>query len=590
MTVVFWFAMGLSVLAGNAPLDPIVPQLIQMGAGESTVTADAEFDPTVAVAGEPALFRLVVTAHAESAAQPDTIPVPAGLTVRAGGSSMGLAINGRGLQFRTTFLYWVTARQPGVYHLPAFTISANSRQVPVPAQTLLVVPPGSPEAVRPAKLTVEVPPGTYYVGQKIMLPVVLRDPGDNSVYGINGTKGEGNDFIFDSGMGQQSRSMRDYGGKPVSAIIDRLAAIPVRDGELTLTAQAVVYCRGTRHLQEAMPGYQPVFESQPATVRVKHLPKGELPGFTGLIGHFAVAAPVATPPGVRAGDPLDLAVTVTGEGNLDRLLPPPLADTADWQVFPATPDVNAPAAIEQRRSNTFHYTLIPRRAGTLATPVIPFSYFDPDRTAYFDLTIPSIMVTVLPPAGVPAAAAAPAAPPALPEAAPPAVLPELARQPVHFGGAGLPWSERTGFRAGQLVPAALFLGLWGWDRRRRYLAAHPEVGRRARALRGLQRQRRAMRQAAERGDAAAFTSAAVDALREAGAPVDAANPQALVGEDILAALPEGAVRSAAEPLVRPLFAAVERMNYRGEAPAPAAVFARQAELEELLEYLRRRLC
>ena len=99
-----------------------------------------------------------------------------------------------------------------------------------------------------------------------------------------------------------------------------------------------------------------------------------------------------------------------------------------------------------------------------------------------------------------------------------------------------------------------------------------------------------MRQAAERGDAAAFTSAAVDALREACAPVDAANPQALVGEDILAALPEGAVRSAAEPLVRPLFAAVERMNYRGEAPAPAAVFARQAELEELLEFLRRRLC
>ena len=45
---------------------------------------------------------------------------------------------------------------------------------------------------------------------------------------------------------------------------------------------------------------------------------------------------------------------------------------------------------------TVTYTLIPLSEKAQATPAIPFSYFDPRREAYLDLTIPAQSVTVEP--------------------------------------------------------------------------------------------------------------------------------------------------------------------------------------------------
>ena len=577
--------------AGNS-VDPIVQQLVQMGQGEGAVMADAELEPGVTVPGEPVLLRMIVTAHPESAAQPEQLPLPPGLSYRMGGTTTSVAMTGQGIQFRTTFLGWITANAPGLYTIPAFTISANSRMVRVPAQTLRVVAAGSPEAAAAAqapRMSVEVPAGkTFYVGQKVTLPVLLQDPGDNSVFGLTALKGEGNDFVFDGENGRQSRAMRNLGGRTVSVLTEWMSAVPVREGELPLVVQAVVFCRGGRHLQEILPGYQPLFESLPVSVRVRHLPKGELPGFTGLIGRFSVDPPQLTAASGRAGEPVELAVTVHGEGNLDRLVPPPAGDENDWQVVPAVPDSAPPNLIEQRGANTFRYTLVPRRAGRLATPRIPFSYFDPDKGTYADLTIPPVFFQADPAAGgVPMAvqAAAPAASPA----GPGNVWPELAPEPRHFGAVSVPVSERAIFYWVNLGLAAGFLFWWGWDERRRYLAAHPEVLRRARARRELRQWERQLRAAAARGDATGFARAAVGALREGCAPVSAATAEALVGEDVVRGLPRELAGPEAEAAVRGLFGAVERWQYRGETPRPA-VFAWRGELDKLLEGLRRRLC
>ena len=593
-----WLAGGLPLRAqvppgnvGNTPMDPTISQLVRMGAVEGAVTADAEFDPPMATVGQPVIFRLVVTASPESAAAPEKIVAPPELEIRAGGSGHTIGFNNMGTQFRTTFIFWVTARAAGTFTIPAFTVSANSRAVPVPEKTLTVLPAGTAGMVRAPRVQVEVPAGNFYIGQEISVPVAALDPGDNSIYGLGSLKGEGDDFIYDSIPGSQRRVLRDYDGQSVSALIDSIAVVPVREGDLKLVAQAMVVRRpGPGSLQNTFPGYQPLYESLPAVMHVNHLPKGALPGFTGLIGRFAVMQPVATPQPVRAGDPMDLVVTVAGEGNLGRLVPPKCPDGPDWQAFPPAPDKTPAILIEQQRSNIFRYTLIPQRAGLLSTPSIPFSYFDPDRGIYLDLTIPAINVQVMPPvAGMVQAAdtnlpvaAASAEPPPLP-------LAGLVARPVHFAGSLRPWQQRAGFGIVQLVPALVLSGLWYWDRRRRYLAAHPEVVRKTQARRGLRRQRQLLREAAGNRDAVAFARAGVNALREACAPETAANPAALVGGDILAVLPAEVVRPAADVLVRTLFAAVERADLRNEPPAAEALLALQPELEALLEILGRRL-
>src|SRR5207247_988704 len=85
----------------------------------------------------------------------------------------------------------------------------------------------------------------------------------------------------------------------------------------------------------------------------------------------------------------------SGEGNLARFVAPPPPVTGDWQVSAAVPGgapipnrLPAPP-VPAGNAVSFTYTLIPLTNATQATPAIPFSYFDPKRAAYVDLTIPS---------------------------------------------------------------------------------------------------------------------------------------------------------------------------------------------------------
>jgi hypothetical protein len=141
----------------------------------------------------------------------------------------------------------------------------------------------------------------------------------------------------------------------------------------------------------------------------------------------------------------------------------------------------------------------------------------------------------------------------------------------------------------QLVPALLLGGLWFWDRRRRYLAAHPEVVLRARARRRLRQQWRALKLAASARDAAGFISAATSALREACAPFETANPNALVCADVLRGLSPAEREGADGRLVRELFAASDALRFVNRPPDGVALLAQQPQLETLLAKWKARL-
>ncbi len=168
-----------------------------------------------------------------------------------------------------------------------------------------------------------------------------------------------------------------------------------------------------------IPGGPPQYtllESDPVELNVRPLPtEGQLPGFTGAIGSFALGPPKLATNFLRVGDPVKLTVTVTnrGDGPLARLVPPPPPKVRDWQVFAANDYAPAQLAWQPRRAMlgpngllaqpgspqgfvTFTYTLIPLTDGVRATPPIPFSYFDPTTGSYADLTIPPVPVTVKP--------------------------------------------------------------------------------------------------------------------------------------------------------------------------------------------------
>jgi hypothetical protein len=245
---------------------------------------------------------------------------------------------------------------------------------------------------------------------------------------------------------------------------------------------------------------------------------------------------------------------------------------------------------------SFTFTMIPQSDRAQGTPPVPFSYFDPVQKRHMDLTIPPVPVKIT---AAPNAALTPASSTetlAVKSDAGSQEMPErelvmtgLAEAPGAAAASLVPRQRRGGFIALQLVPGFALLGLWLWDRRRRYLQQHPEVILKRRARREMALQLKLARRAASAQDAKSFVTAAVGALRGACAPHGAANPEALVCRDVLEELPDEARSGREGEVVRKLFAAADAAQFAGNVPDGAALLAAQPELERLLTQLKARL-
>jgi hypothetical protein len=168
----------------------------------------------------------------------------------------------------------------------------------------------------------------------------------------------------------------------------------------------------------------------------------------------------------------------------------------------------------------------------------------------------------------------------------------LAGTPGRTASSLAPLQLQSWFLLVQLAPAAAFGGLWGWDRRRRYLEQNPHILLRRRARRAMRRQWRAAQQAARAGDAERYASAAVGALRAACAPHFPAEPLALVGGDVLQVVAgdgEPAGDKRAGEIVRRFFAVTDAAQFATAKADAKNLLGLKPELESVLEKLEERL-
>jgi hypothetical protein len=563
---------------------------------DSPVVARVEFDPPVAAPGGRIIYRITVSALDESLEIPAKFPVPDGLELHLGGRGQTyVPTNARKFCPETTVIFHALAPTNGSYTIPAFQAVAYGKPIQIPAATFTVATDGQPAPQAP-DLLVNPPDGDVYVGETFNVALALPRAQDNSVLGMSEPHITG-DFIFSPELPpvvQQENIQVD--GRTLTAFVSEVTITPLREGPRELIGQA--YSTGIR----AVPG-QPngsrianeLVDSAPMTLTVHPLPEeGRLPGFTGAVGQFMLETPELSAGSVRAGEPLVLTVTIRSEGEIGRIPAPPPPNAQGWQTFPPVA-ANPPTDYPQSRSyESFNYTLIPMSADFKTTPAIPFSYFDPAKKIYVDLTVPPLPIMVEP------APVSTAQTPLPPGALPPEnddssageknlVLAGPSTVPGPTVSTLAPLQQRWWFFAMQLVPALALGGLWAWDRRRRHLREHPEILRKRRARRGMRRQLRFARRAAAASDAAGFARGAAEALREACAPHGAADPAALVCADVLQELPAAEQQGRAGDMVRRLFAASDALRFGGPAGDGSGLLSLQPELEQLLEQLKTRL-
>ena len=418
----------------------------------------------------------------------------------------------------------------------------------IPAASLEVVADhsGSPPA---RQLVLETSATNVFLGQPFRVRVLLPASPANEVEALREIQFNGDGLMTDKTAMRQSIEVVNLNGQLKPAFVCEMAVTPIAAGPLKFSAQGFtagreftgpISIRGQVNLPGG-PAKYVLLVSEPVEIKVRPLPaEGDAPGFTGAIGTFFRDPPQLATNRLRVGEPVQLKLSFHGEGELTRFVPPAPPRSRDWQIIADPPPATS-------------FTLIPLTDETHETPAIPFSYFDPATGKYVDLTILPLPVTVV-------GEGLPVQLPAFDDAgksAAPLKLSGLAPAPGKTVASLQPLQLRGWFVGLQLVPVAGFLALWQWDRRRRFLEAHPDIVRRRQARRALRREKWKMQKAFAVGDANAFVQRAADAMKIAVSPHFPAHPQALVCADVLAQMAVAEPNVRAGETVRKIFAAAD---------------------------------
>ena len=137
-------------------------------------------------------------------------------------------------------------------------------------------------------------------------------------------------------------------------------------------------------------------------MNIRPLPPVPDPGmsFSGLVGNFTINSYISDTQ-VKAGDSTTLTVTVQGQGNLIDLNHLDVTVPEQWKVYddkPAEDIKTGPQGFSGEK--TFHYALVPVKAGNYVISPVDLVYFDPQTDHYKTVSTDKISVSVTPSAAV----------------------------------------------------------------------------------------------------------------------------------------------------------------------------------------------
>jgi hypothetical protein len=136
-------------------------------------------------------------------------------------------------------------------------------------------------------------------------------------------------------------------------------------------------------------GYNDVkykIKSVPVVIHVKPLPEtGKQLGFSGAVGKFTISASVDKTE-LKANEPLNYKIKVTGSGNIKLLQAPSPNFPADFEKYdPKTTDTIVDNEHGSSGSKFYNYLLIPRHGGNFTIEPLKFAYFDLNTHRYVNL-------------------------------------------------------------------------------------------------------------------------------------------------------------------------------------------------------------
>ncbi|MHC5054056.1 MAG: BatD family protein [Planctomycetota bacterium] len=422
-----------SRLGTTARAAVLAAALCAWSAGASGATVSIKVNPITAELGEA--VTLVVSVDDD--ASPVRVALPKGVRIAAGPSTSQKIMQDltRGTYSRATeFRYTLAFDAPGTYSLGPATVRVGRRTFKGGSGRVVVKKQGSRKDVR---VFASLKPERAYVGQPVTATFSYcetREVADKAfavpfLADVDGLKSEDPEGLADRWNESVKKTRRGLAGHKVVRIADppaqvvarlerrrigdadyiahtvRRVLIPEKTGtyDLGRASAVAVVVTGHRWVRDFM-GFRRkervtkriALSSEPLSLEVLEVPaEGRPAGYAGAIGTYELVAEASPREVALGGDPVALTLTVRGEGDIETVPLPCLADDTGWRV--GTVEQKQETSFEKGRpvgERRFTLPLRPRSAEVAEIPAAELAVFDPVKETYVTLRTEPIPVRV----------------------------------------------------------------------------------------------------------------------------------------------------------------------------------------------------
>jgi hypothetical protein len=459
--------------------------LAQPDSGSPSVTA--ALSQTVTSVNQP--VQLSIAIRPAGMITPPKISAP-GLSITYAGQSMGIQTGNGHTTTSTTLNYVVLPDHAGSFVIPPVAVELGNKRYQTDQLTLKVEQAASDSNQaegKPYFAEFIVPKDTAYVGEAI--PIELRFYFDRRIWYEPYPQGqlpiiEGGDFVIKK-YPAPSEKQQTLNGRDYQVLVYKTAITGVKSGRLALQSAYQEFMVRMPVSHRSAPGTDDFFDQSPlpnpfdtferkdvkieapgSTIEIKPLPDAGKPAsFSGAIGRFTMATEAA-PTQTRVGDPVTLKVSIEGLGSFDRMDAPILIDAQKWKIYQPASDFSSNDDLGLSGVRTFRFAAVPLDTVS-RTPVIEFSYFDPESEKFVTLRSHPMLIRVegrsLPEPDALSSSGSPAMP--LASASPPPAAEILDIQNSNsLLGSFVPLVQRPVFWFMQAIPAGVLLllgaGIW----------------------------------------------------------------------------------------------------------------------------------
>jgi len=316
------------------------------------------------------------------------------------------------------YRFVATAQGPGTYEIPAYKVQIAGQVYEAPPATVTVYPQSSNglahtthlNSSEPQRLglALQEPQQNYYVGQKFNLLTQLHLQEGMKVQLVEPAPTIREDALIIYTQKQapqetlntiQHQMYRTYtwnnaftGIKPGTYPVRAHFNLMVPDER---KASIFNHFFGSSLLDLGFEEFKLTSIQSPThRLTILPLPDPQPENFCGGVGHFTAQA-IVNSTTCQVGEPIIYTLTITGEGNFERLQAPIFPSLHHFKSYP--PSLVSPMIdhLSLSGSKRFEYIFIPTEDGNLIIPEWQFSSFDPQTDSYQTHSLPAVAIHVV---------------------------------------------------------------------------------------------------------------------------------------------------------------------------------------------------